>query len=131
MRSLHPANLRGFCVFGAFGSAASALLVTFASGAAYGAIPADYAGKPYQGTPSVIPGRVELANVDIGGAEVTYHADHNRMNSAGYEPISGNDYRPDETDLPNICKTNTANPDSWVTDGTIYPSEADKYWYYI
>jgi hypothetical protein len=46
MRSLYPANLRGFCVFGGLGSAASALLVTFASGAAYGAIPADLRRSP-------------------------------------------------------------------------------------
>ena len=70
-------------------------------------------GQPYKGTPSAIPGRVELANLDTGGFNVSYNADHNRMNSAGYEPISGNDYRPDENDLPNICKTNTQNMDKW------------------
>jgi MYXO-CTERM domain-containing protein len=53
------------------------------------------------------------------------------MNSAGYEPISGNDYRPDEKDLPNICKTNGANPDVWADDNTTYPSDADKNWYYM
>ena len=94
-------------------------------------IPADYTGTPYKGTPSAIPGRVDLVNVDLGGAEISYHADHNRMNSAGYEPISGNDYRPDEKDLPNICKTNEANPDTWVVDGTTYPSATNKVEYYI
>ena len=98
---------------------------------AHAAIPADYKGKPYKGTPTVIPGRVELANLDTGGAEVSYHADHNRMNSAGYEPISGNDYRPDEKDLPNICKTNGVNPDVWADDNTTYPNDTDKYWYYM
>jgi hypothetical protein len=94
-------------------------------------IPADYAGTPYLGKPSIIPGRVELTNVDLGGEGVAYHADHRRSNSAGYEPISGNDYRPDDKDLPNICKTNGVNPDVWADDGTTYPSEADKYSYYI
>jgi hypothetical protein len=111
------------------GALAAAFLL--AAGHASAAIPADYLGKPYKGTPSIIPGRVELANLDTGGAEVSYHADHNRMNSAGYEPISGNDYRPDEKDLPNICKTNGVNPDVWAEDNTTYPSEADKYWYYM
>ena len=94
-------------------------------------IPADYLGKPYKGTPQVIPGRVELANLDTGGEGVSYHADHRRMNSAEYEPISGNDYRPDEKDLPNICKTNGASDDHWADDGTLYPSEADPHWYYM
>ena len=51
--------------------------------------------------------------------------------SAGYQPISGNDYRPDEMDLPNICKTNTQNMDKWATGGGVYPSETDRYWYYM
>ena len=94
-------------------------------------VPADYPGKPYMGTPSAIPGRVDLVNVDTGGAEISYHADHNRTNSAGYEPISGNDYRPTEKDLPNICKTNGANPDHWSVDGMVYPSAAMPTEYYI
>jgi hypothetical protein len=94
-------------------------------------VPADYTGKPYLGTPSAIPGRVDLVNVDTGGAEISYHADHNRLNSAGYEPISGNDYRPTEKDLPNICKTNGANPDHWLADGMLYPSVANPTEYYI
>jgi MYXO-CTERM domain-containing protein len=94
-------------------------------------IPADYKGTPYLGMPSVIPGRVELANLDIGGYGVSYAADHNRMNSAGYQPLSGNDYRPTEMNLPNICKTNVnPPPDAWV-DGGAYPSPTDKSWYYI
>jgi len=94
-------------------------------------IPAGYTGTPYKGTPQVIPGRVELADLDLGGEGVAYHADHRRSNSAGYEPISGNDYRPDDKDLPNICKTNGASVDTWADDGTPYPSATDKYWYYM
>jgi hypothetical protein len=102
-----------------------------ASSRAVADIPAAYKGAPYLGKPSVIPGRVEFANLDIGGSGVSYHADHNRTNSAGYEPLSGNDYRPTEKDLPNICKTNVNQPpDTWV-DGSPYPSATEKSWYYI
>ena len=85
----------------------------------------------YLGKPSAIPGRVDFANLDTGGSGVAYHADHNRLNSAGYEPISGDDYRPTEKDLPNICKTNVNQPpDTWV-DGSPYPSATERSWYYI
>src|SRR5216683_5108649 len=89
-------------------------VVAFWASPARGDVPAGYTGTPYMGTPQAIPGRVELANLDVGGEGVSYHADHNRMNSAVYQPISGNDYRPTEMDLPNICKTNTQNMDHWV-----------------
>jgi hypothetical protein len=67
----------------------------------------------------------------LGGEGIAYHADHRRSNSAQYEPISGNDYRPDDKDLPNICKTNGASVDTWADDGSPYPSATDKYWYYM
>jgi hypothetical protein len=95
-------------------------------------VPSDYKGTPYKGTPTAIPGRVELTNVDLGGSGVAWHADHNRTNSAGYQPISGNDYRSDDQNLPNICKTNVnPPPDTWVQSGDPYPSATDKSWYYI
>jgi len=86
------------------------------------AVPTAYKGTPYKGTPQAIPGRVELADMDLGGQGVAWAADHNRMNSAGYEPISGNDYRPDDKNLPNICKTNKQNPDFMVGTGAPYPA---------
>jgi hypothetical protein len=107
-----------------------ACALTFA-GSARADIPADYAGKPYMGTPSVIPGRVDLVNVDTGGLNVAFFADHHRGNSAGYEPISGNDYRPGDKDLPNICKTNVANKDYWLDDNAPYPSAENQSEYYI
>jgi hypothetical protein len=104
---------------------------------AHAAVPAGYTGTPYKGTPQAIPGRVELADMDLGGINVAWYADHNRMNSAGYEPISGNDYRPDDKNLPNICKTNRAfevpgegSEDFWE-DGKRYPSEDNKFVYYM
>jgi hypothetical protein len=99
---------------------------------ALAAVPTGYKGTPYLGTPQAIPGRVELANMDTGGQGVAWAADHNRMNSAGYEPISGNDYRPDDKNLPNICKTNTASQDTMLADGSPYPSTTPtKELYYI
>lgn len=118
-------------MFRTISSILPAILAVAWVGVARAAIPADYAGTPYQGTPSVIPGRVELTNVDLGGEGVAYHADHRRSNSANYEPISGNDYRLGDKDLPNICKTNGENTDVWAEDGTTYPSAEDPHWYYI
>jgi hypothetical protein len=84
------------------------------------------------GVPQVIPGRVELADLDEGGLNVAFFADHHRDNAVaqGYSPISGDDYRPGDLGLPNICKTNGQNPDHWEGGG-LYPSEEDPNWYYI
>lgn len=109
------------------------------SSAALAAVPAEYTGKPYQGTPQQIPGRVELANLDEGGLNVAFFADHRRDNAVaeGYAPISGDDYRPGNLNLPNICKTNRAqeapgqgSEDFWE-DGSRYPSDAMPYVYYM
>jgi len=109
------------------------------SAAAEAAVPEGYTGTPYQGTAQQIPGRVELANLDEGGLNVAFFADHRRENAVGegYSPISGDDYRPGNLNLPNICKTNKSvevpgqgSEDFWE-DGTRYPSEADKYTYYM
>ena len=104
-----------------------------AATAARADIPAGYKGMPYKGTPQAIPGRVELANLDLGGEGVAYHADHRRVNAKaeGYSPLSGDDYRVGELDLPDICRTNNfAPPDTW-DDGTPYPTAAREYWYYM
>jgi hypothetical protein len=101
---------------------ALALVPAFA-GAAHAAVPTGYTGTPYKGTPQAIPGRVELVDMDLGGKGVAWDTDWNRGNSAQYEPISGNDYRPDDKALPNICKTNAANKDYYVgADKKPYPS---------
>ena len=77
--------------------------------------------------------------MDEGGLNVAFFADHRRENAVAenYSPISGDDYRPGNLDLPNICKTNRAaevpgegSLDFWE-DGTVYPSDADKFWYYM
>ena len=106
---------------------------------AQAAIPAGYTGTPYKGTPQQIPGRVELADLDEGGLNVAFFADHRRENAVGegYSPISGDDYRPGNLNLPNICKTNRSlevagegSEDFWE-DGKRYPSETDKFVYYM
>lgn len=106
---------------------------------AAGAIPAGYTGTPYQGTAQSIPGRVELANLDEGGLNVAFFADHRRDNAVaeGYSPISGDDHRPGNLALPNICKTNraletpgTGSEDFWE-DGKRYPSDDKPYEYYM
>jgi hypothetical protein len=104
------------------------------AGVALAAVPATYKGTPYKGTPQAIPGRVELADLDVGGEGVSYHADHRRANAKaeGYSPISGDDYRPTELDLPNICKTNAQNKDYMVGTNAPYPSTTpNKEVYYM
>lgn len=105
----------------------------------HAAVPAGYTGTPYQGTPQVIPGRVELANLDEGGLDVAFFADHRRENAVaeGYSPVSGDDHRPGNLNLPNICKTNKAvetpgvgSEDFWE-DGKRYPSDAKLHEYYM
>ena len=109
------------------------------SWSAQAAIPAGYAGTPYLGKAQEIPGRVELANLDEGGLNVAFYADHRRDNAVaeGYSPISGDDYRAGNLALPNICKTNRAvekpgegSEDFWE-DGKRYPSEQNLYEYYM
>ncbi|HEX2873891.1 MAG TPA: hypothetical protein VHP33_21695 [Polyangiaceae bacterium] len=103
------------------------------------ALPADYTGTPYMGTAQAIPGRVDLAKLDEGGLNVAFFADHRRDNAVaeGYSPISGDDFRVGNLNLPNICKTNkkkevpTEGSEDFWEDGTRYPSEAAPYEYYM
>jgi len=106
---------------------------------AQAAIPAGYTGTPYLGTAQAIPGRVDLARMDEGGLNVAFFADHRRENAVGegYSPISGDDFRMGNLNLPNICKTNkkkevpTEGSEDFWEDGTRYPSEAAPYEYYM
>lgn len=102
-------------------------------------MPAGYTGTPYLGTAQAIPGRVDLSKLDEGGLNVAFFADHRRENAVGegYSPISGDDFRAGNLNLPNICKTNKkkevpaeGSEDFWE-DGTRYPSEAAPYEYYM
>jgi hypothetical protein len=100
------------------------------------AVPAEYGGEPYLGTPRAIPGRIDFADVDLGGFDVAWNTDHNRMTDAAQ---SGDDYRPDDMALPNINKTNrflidqTWSEDFWeeAAGGGRYPSDAEPHAYYL
>lgn len=86
-------------------------------------IPAGYAGTPFKGMPQIIPGRIEFENLDEGGVGVAFQH-HNLANDA-----SGADYRPGDK-VPPICKTNAISVDT-RTDGSPYPSAANKTSYYV
>jgi hypothetical protein len=119
-------------VYRSLGVLASLLWVANASAA----VPAEYGGTPYLGTPRPIPGRIDFADVDLGGFDVAWNTDHNRMTDA---PQSGDDYRPEDMALPNINKTNrflidqTWSEDFWeeAAGGGRYPSEAEPHAYYL
>jgi hypothetical protein len=119
-------------VYRSLGALASLLWIANASAA----VPAEYTGTPYLGTPRPIPGRIDFADVDLGGFDVAWNTDHNRMTDA---PQSGDDYRPDDMALPNINKTNrflidqTWSEDFWeeAAGGGRYPSEAEPHAYYL
>lgn len=88
------------------------------------------------GTPRTIPGRIDFADVDLGGFDTAWNTDHNRMTDAAQ---SGDDYRPEDMALPNINKTNrflidqTWSEDFWeeAAGGGRYPSEAEPHAYYL
>src|SRR5262245_28181168 len=106
------------------------------AGSAAADIPAFYTGTPYMGVAQQIPGHIELADLDLGGIDVAWNTDHNRMTDG---PQSGYDYRAEDMDLPNINKTNgllngatgELREDFWEVDGTPYPSADDLHWHYM
>jgi hypothetical protein len=98
----------------------------------YGQIPDWYVGKPYNGKPQVIPGRIEFEYHDSGAFGVTFKTDY--INAG---PIK--DCRPGETQSMSIDETNIGeiDPVSKVenidkyNDGTLYPSEINTHSYYV
>jgi hypothetical protein len=101
------------------------LALSATANVARAAVPADYKGTPYKGTPSAIPGRIELENLDLGGVNVAWKVDDSG-NTA-----SGKDYRPGDHDLPQISACNVNGFVDKLTDGTIYPSPTMQQCYYI
>jgi hypothetical protein len=91
-------------------------------------VPAGYAGTPYKGTATSLPGRVDFENFDLGGYNVGFKTEHH----LGGAPIgcSGGDYRTD-ADQPTMCKTNQGTEVDKYADGTLYPSAANPVSYYI
>jgi hypothetical protein len=118
------------------GLLASSLTALLWAASAQADIPAFYTGTPYMGVAQQIPGHIELADLDLGGFDVAWNTDHNRMTDG---PQSGYDYRAEDMDLPNINKTNgllngatgELREDFWEVDGTPYPSADDLHWHYL
>jgi hypothetical protein len=98
----------------------------------YGQIPDWYKGKPFKGTPQVIPGRIEFENHDEGGFDVAFNTDY-----IAEGPIK--DYRPGETQYASIDETNIGEIDKNTKlenidrypDSTLYPSAANPHSYYV
>jgi MYXO-CTERM domain-containing protein len=103
--------------------------------AARAALPAAYLGKPFEPAtaggvgiipasvkagPYALPGRLDLANYDLGGEGVAFHTE------AHYTTKDGDGYR---TDRPTatMCLTLQSKPDVWydtsaALDGSFYPA---------
>jgi hypothetical protein len=80
-------------------------------------VPADYTGTPFKGSPKPIPGRINIVDYDMGGANVGFNTVHQNGDVA----CAGFDYRTDKP-VPTLCKTSTMTgpyndkPDEY-TDG--------------
>ncbi len=108
---------------------ATLLAISFAVVApAHADIPAGYAGTPYKGTATPLPGRVDFENFDLGGYNVGFKTEHHLAGA----PIgcSGGDYRTD-ADQPTMCKTNQGTEVDKYADGTLYPSPTNTVSYYV
>lgn len=90
------------------------------------AVPAGYAGTPFKGTPTSLPGRVDFENYDEGGQNVAWSVDDHTGNF-GEGGCAANNYR---TALPHpqLCLTNNGNEVDTYTMGPLlgqkYPSDA-------
>lgn len=122
---------RGLAVF------ASAGVLVALGEPAQAAVPADYAGTPFdpavvggvgiipatvEAGPFPVPGRIDLVNYDMGGEGVGFHSE------AHYTTKDGDGYR---TDRPTatMCLTLQSKPDVWydtsaAQDGMFYPTSA-------
>jgi hypothetical protein len=92
-------------------------LVSFISaGSAFSQLK-DYKGKPWNGTPQVIPGKVQCEFYDLGGEGIAYHDDDSVNNGSGrLNPANGdflNEFRMNEGVDISYTKSNNI-------DNTIY-----------
>jgi hypothetical protein len=85
------------------------------------AIPAGYKGKPWKDTPQTVPGKVMMANFDVGGEGVGYH-DLTKGCQGNGQLNRGNDeksnFRKDED--PD-CSFTKADWDKWKDTGKPLP----------
>jgi hypothetical protein len=94
------------------------------SGSSIGQIPNWYKGKPFKGTPQVIPGRIEFENHDTGGFDIAFNTDY-----IAEGPVKN--YRPGETQFASIDETNTGVNIDRRVDGSLYPSASNPHSYYL
>jgi hypothetical protein len=100
---------------------------------AHADVPAGYKGMPYKGTPTPIPGRVNLADYDLGGTNISYNTNHTAP------ATSAPDYRTDKADAALIYVTsevggipNNPVPDKYTAGpmkGGFYPGGGKKDYY--
>jgi hypothetical protein len=112
---------------------ASIVISAAAPSIAQADIPAGYKGTPYHGAPTPIPGRVNLADYDLGGTNVSYNCNHTAP------PTSAPDYRTDKADAALIYVTsevggipNNPVPDTYSAGplkGMFYPGSGKKDYY--
>jgi len=74
---LYPIQIQTSCL------RAALLVVVCAAVCGGGQASGAYAGKPYQGAPQTIPGRVQMEFYDVGGPEVAYHDTDAENNGSG------------------------------------------------
>jgi MYXO-CTERM domain-containing protein len=113
--------------------AVASLLTVGAITPARADIPVGYKGMPYKGTPTPIPGRVNLADYDLGGNNVSYMTNHTAP------ATSAPNYRTDTADHALIYITsevggipNNPVPDKYTAGpmmGMFYPGGGVKDYY--
>ena len=82
--------------------AAAACLAGIGGSLLIAEVPADYKGKPWQGTMQTIPGKITLAYFDEGGLNVGYYNKDKKNHGSGElnrGPEEKNNFRKDEGPL--------------------------------
>jgi hypothetical protein len=103
--------------------------------ASFAAVPANYKGKPWKGTPRAVPGKVFFAEFDVGGGAQSsingnvWYADNTDKGPAACGGV--NSYRADDGDNmhPVVYQTNVGNVDKYE-DGSVFPSAENPEGYY-
>lgn len=87
-------------------------------------VPTTYKGKPYGGSPRLIPGRIDFEDYDMGGLNIAWKTD----NKAGvYGTSAANRANDGETTHPGLCISNTPDSpnDHYAVTNAVYPNAAN------